>query len=166
MGFAKEQVLAAHHTHRAKGAAVKNILVLFDSISIRKEVAKYAVELAKRTDCELIILMLLTAEMNDRDSEDSESSENKAQLQIQDAFALQAEHMESAGVSVRAIVRTGDPQSELMKFLAGSSTTRTIVWGGSPDLLMDQKAHNKKAHWLVRAKGLVECPLVVPSMKA
>ena len=92
--------MAAHHTHKTKGAALKNILVLFDSISIRKEAAKYSVELAKRTDCELIILMLLASEMSETVPGDFDGLDDATQLRIREEFALQAKHMEQAGISV------------------------------------------------------------------
>jgi hypothetical protein len=86
-------------------------------------------------------------------------------LRTQDELLDQAEEVERAGVAARAIIRTGDPQSELMKFLAGSTTTQAIVWGGCPDLL-SQKRQQKKSHWLVQAKGLLGFPVVIPSMKS
>jgi len=72
---------------------------------------------------------------------------------------------EMEDVSTQIIVRIGDPQSELMKFLAESSAIQTIVWGGRPDLV-DSGARQKQPHWLVKTKGLVECPIVVPSLKS
>ena len=143
---------------------MRNILVLFDSLSIRSETVQYSIELAKRTDCELIILMLLSAEINDK-APTADGFPDESYLRIQDALFKQAEEVEKAGVAVRAVVRTGDPQSELMKFLAGSTTTQAIVWGGRPDL-MDQKREHRRSHWLVKAKGLLEFPVVIPSMKS
>ncbi len=72
---------------------------------------------------------------------------------------------EMEDVSMQIVVKIGDPQSELMKFLAESSTIQTIVWGGRPDLV-DSGARQKQTHWLVKTKGLVECPIVVPSLKS
>lgn len=143
---------------------MRNILVLFDSLSIRSEAVQYSIELAKRTDCELIILMLFSAEIDDK-APMANGFRDESYLRIQDALFKQAEEVEEAGVAVRAVVRTGDPQSELMKFLAGSTTTQAIVWGGRPDL-MNQKGQQKKSHWLVQAKGLLEIPVVIPSMKS
>lgn len=143
---------------------MRNILVLFDSLSIRSEAVQYAIELAKRTDCELVILMLLWPEINDETPSSLDFSDEE-RLRVQDALYRQAEQAEQTGVAVRALIKTGDPQSEVMKFLAGSSTTQAIVWGGSPDL-MDQKAQQKRSHWLVKTKSMVECPVVIPSMKS
>jgi hypothetical protein len=143
---------------------VRNILVLFDSLSIRSEAVQYSIELAKRTDCELIILMLLSAEIDDS-APMPRKFPSEAHLEVQDALFVQAEEVENAGVAVRAVVRTGDPHSELMKFLAGSTATQTIIWGGRSDL-MDQKGQQKKSHWLVKTKGLLEIPVVIPSMKS
>lgn len=143
-----------------KGAAVRNILVLFDSLSIRAEAVQYSVELAKRTDCELVILMLLSAGIADEAIESDGISSG-----IQDEMFRQAEEVEKAGIAARVLVRTGDPQSEVMKFLAGSTATTAIVWGGRPDLV-DQKGHQDKSHWLVQAKGMLEFPVVIPSMKS
>jgi nucleotide-binding universal stress UspA family protein len=139
--------------------AVRNILVLFDSLPIRSEAVQYAIELAKRTDCELIILMLLSSEMSEKAPLLDGTSPR-----VQDELLEQAENVEEADIFARAIIRTGDPQSELMKFLAGSTTTQAIVWGGRPDLL-NQRRRQKKLHWLVQVKGVLEFPIVIPSMK-
>lgn len=142
---------------------MRKTIILFDSFTIRDEAVQYSIELARRTDSDLIFLMLLASETGDNDPKGSDVFE-KLKTQVSEALGKHMEQAEQAGVSVGAVVRSGDPQSELMKFLAGASSIQTIVWGGMRDL-PDKGSNQKKAHWLVKAKDLVECPVVVPSMK-
>ena len=75
------------------------------------------------------------------------------------------EKARAAGVSVQAVVKTGDPSSELVKFLAASGSFQTIVWGGEQELAR-ASVRGRKPHWLRKMKDVVECPVVVPSRKS
>ena len=142
----------------------RNILVLFDSLTVRSEAVHYSIELAKRTDSELVFLMLLPLETGEKPMATSrrfKSPESRAR----DILMRHLDRTEKEDVSAHIIVKIGDPQSELMKFLAGSGTLQAIVWGGRQDLF-DSGARGKKAHWLVKTKSMVECSIVVPSLKS
>ena len=139
---------------------MRRILVIFDSPRIRKEAVQYSIELAKRTDSELVFLGILPIESIEKPSasRDPETQADRAlQGHIKEAI--------TAGIAAEGEIKIGDPQSELMKFLASSSSVQTIVWGGIEDVI-ESGARQKKGHWLIRMKSMVECPVVVPSMKS
>ena len=71
----------------------------------------------------------------------------------------------AAGVAVEAVVRVGDPASELMKFRAASGPFQPIVWGGSSQG-GDARRRGRGWPWRIRTAGQAGCPLVVPWRKA
>lgn len=134
------------------------VMVLFDSLSVREEAVQYSIELAKRMDYALVILVLLAL-----DSEDVKYA-NDFEVRAREALEGPLMSAGQAGIPVEAEIRMGDPASELMKFLAGSRSVDTIIiWGGFRDV---GTTRLNKAHWLTRMKDVLECPVVVPSRKS
>jgi hypothetical protein len=132
-------------------------MVLFDSLSIREDAVQYSIELAKRMDYSLVILVVLAL-----DSEDVRYP-NDFEVRVREALEGPMMSAGQAGISVEAEIRMGDPASELMKFLAGLRSVDTIIWGGH----LDMGTHRlNKAHWFTRMKDTLECPVVVPSRKS
>ena len=80
-------------------------MVLFDSAAIRRESLQYSIELAKRMNSNLTLLVILPFEAHRTDSSGIES------------------------------VRIGNPRSELVKYVAEAGRFETIVWGARPDLM-------------------------------
>lgn len=135
------------------------IMVLFDSPSVRREAVQYSIELAKRMDSSLVLLVLIPFELSEKTPDGIESILQlgaRAKETLQRHIAI----IQSVGIPAEAAVRIGNPRSELVKFLAESGGVQTIVWGGKPDRV------NKKAHWLPPMKDIVKCTVVVPLMKA
>jgi len=132
------------------------VMALFDSLSMREEAFQYSIELAKRMDYGLIVLVLLTP--------DSEETKNADDFRSRVRSALQGpmKSARQAGVRIEVEMRMGDSCSELMKFLAGSRSVHTIVWGGRSDLA----GQGQRQHWLARMKDSLECPVVIPSIKS
>ncbi len=143
---------------------MRAILVLFDSHGVRGEAVHYSIELAKRTDSQLIFLGLLPNDALERESGARIRLEQFERM-IRNKLCEYVTSAENEEVVREILVRVGDPQSELMKFLAGLSSIRAIVWAGREDL-RERKASQKETHWLVRTQGMLECPVVVPSIKA
>ena len=139
-------------------------MLLFDSLSVHGETVQYSIELAKRMDSDLVLLMLLPFETEENTSAGSDWFKN-LEACVHDTLKRQIEAAKDVGVSVDASVRVGDPPSELMKFLAGPNTFQAIVWGGEQDLT-NKKVRKKSAHWLIKMKDILDCPVVVPSMKS
>jgi hypothetical protein len=138
-------------------------MLLFDSLAVRGEAVAYAIELAKRTKTDLVLLVLLAAE----DCDLSEGREPLAEqlTLLEKTLVAHIKRARAAGVSAEAVVKTGDRVSELVKFLAASRSFQTIVWGGHRELA-DASVQRKRAHWLMKIKDTVECPVVVPSAKS
>jgi len=142
---------------------MRRILLLFDSPSVRKEAVQYSIELAKRTDSELVFLGILPGDADRKRSADNAQADSE--LQVRSALKRHIKEAAGTGIDVKGQVAVGDPQSELVKFLAGSSSIQTIVWGGKENVI-EAAPRQKKAHWLIRAKSILECPVVVPSIKS
>lgn len=132
-------------------AEQKKIMVLFEDGKIRKETVLYAVELARRMESSLSILML----MSDMDSEAKGLEESKLQSIV--------ESIESYGIPAKREIRYGDKTSELLKFLASDHHPSTIVWGSNDNVITKRGA--KPGHWLTKAARHVGCSIVSPIIK-
>jgi hypothetical protein len=136
------------------------ILILLDGICIRNEVIEYSLELAKRMESSLILLLLLAY---GTDMIANLEVENPGDLSttIKDKMLNYMKRIHTEGIHVEAEARIGDPSSELLKFLAEIGSIETIVWGGQNDVGTN-KEKQKKSHWLVKIRSLVKCPIVFP----
>jgi len=134
------------------------IMLLFDSASIRRESLLYSIELAKRMDSNLTLLVLLPFEVCTAASNGIKPMIKRG-VQAQELLNSHIDTIKSAGLSVEAAVRIGNPRSELLKYIAEAGRFETIVWGARPDLM------KKKDHWLVRMQDTLECPVVTPFIK-
>jgi hypothetical protein len=134
----------------------RTVVTLFDGCEARAEAVAYAVELAARLDSTLVLLMLVGHD--DRADDCTETFAARARA----AIAPHLRTAESAGVRVEAVLRVGDPYSELMKYLAQSHADATIVWGGEKAALRPGR-RGQRPHWLMRARDSVDLPVVVPS---
>jgi len=135
------------------------IVVLFDSASIRHESLQYSVELAKRMNSGLILLVILSVEGEENAVEGIEPILKRGVL-AREKLVAYVKTVRSKDVSVEIVVRMGNPRSELVKYLAETGRVKTIVWGGSPEQM------NKKDHWLVLMKDILDCPVVTPFKKS
>jgi hypothetical protein len=134
------------------------IMVLFDSEAIRHESLLYSIELAKRMNSNLTLLMILPFEACRTDSNGIEPLIKRG-VRAKESLEKHIEIIKNAGLSVETAVRIGNPRSELVKYVAEAGRFETIVWGAKPDLM------RRKDHWLVRMKDTLECPVVTPFIK-
>lgn len=134
------------------------IMLLFDSASIRRESLQYSIELAKRMDSNLTLLVILPFEVCTTASNGIKPMIKRG-VQAQESLNSHIETIRNAGLSVEAAVRIGNPRSELLKYVAEAGRFETIVWGARPDLMKN------KDHWLVRMQDTLECPVVTPFIK-
>jgi hypothetical protein len=132
-------------------AEQKKILVLFEDGKIRKETVSYAVELARRMESALSVLMLMTH----REAETEDGVE--ADL---DAIVETIQHY---GILAKKDIRYGDKTSELLKFLAADLHPSTIVWGSNDNVIT--KRGGKPGHWLTKAAKYMGCSIVSPIIK-
>jgi nucleotide-binding universal stress UspA family protein len=133
-------------------------MVLFDSAAIRRESLQYSIELAKRMNSNLTLLVILPFEVS-RTASNGIEPMIKRGVQAKESLKIHIETIKNAGLSVETDVRIGNPRSELVKYVAEAGRFAIIVWGASPDLM------KSKDHWLVRMKDTLECPVVTPFIK-
>ena len=134
------------------------IMVLFDSASIRSESIRYSIELAKRMNSNLTLLVILPFEVS-RTASNGIEPMIKRGAHAKEVLQKHIETIMNAGLSVETAVRIGNPRSELVKYMAEAGRFEIIVWGAKPDLM------KKKDHWLVQMKNTLECPVVTPFIK-
>ena len=133
-------------------------MVLFESASIRRESLRYAIELAKRMNSNLILLVILAFEGRRKGSNGVETIIKRGE-QAKASLENHIKTIQNEGISVETTVRIGNPRSELVKYLAENGRFEIIVWGGGPDMM------KRKDHWLVRMKDVLKCPVVTPFIK-
>jgi hypothetical protein len=134
------------------------IMVLFDSASIRPESIRYSMELAKRMNSTLTLLVILPFEVNPSASGSIEPMIKRG-ADAEKSLKKHIEPIKNAGLAVETAVRIGNPKSELVKYVAESGRFEIIIWGAKPELM------KKKDHWLVRMKNTLECPVITPFIK-
>jgi len=133
-------------------------MVLSDSFHIRTEAIRYAMELAKRLDASLALLLVLPFEYPEIAETELEAVKELG-FKAGGIIKKYVERIENLGISVEPAVRIGDPHSELVKFLAESDRFYSIIWGGEPDSV------NDRYHWMSNLKDEVKCNILVPFMK-
>jgi len=136
------------------------VVVLFDQMEARPEAVQYAAELSTRVESALVLLMLLRLDERTPPFADAGALE----ASIEAAFAPHVKKARGFGVPIEALLRIGDPYSELTKYLAETRTVHTIVWAGDRAVL-SQKHRKEQPHWLARIRDTVDIPVVVPSLK-
>jgi hypothetical protein len=129
----------------------KEILVLFEDGIIRGESLLYSIELARRMNLPIAVLMLV-------------SDESKV-LVAEDALVRELmEPIERAQIGVSREIRSGDKATELLKYLAANSSPAAIVWG-SDQKTVGKLGWRKPHHWLIKLTGLLPCSIVSPVSK-
>ena len=141
----------------------RKIMVLSNSLILRKEAVRYSIELAKRTESSLLFLILPAL-----DSEEFKTFEANF-IEGYESTAKNAllEHINDArqdDIHVEVKVNIGDPYSELVKFLAESKSIQTIIWGDKLESNNSKDGLNK-SHWLLKLKDKLQYPVVIPSIK-
>lgn len=129
----------------------KKIMVLFEDGKIRKESILYSIELARRMESTLCVLMLIT------------DGERDAKKVIDEKLDSIVETINSNGIPATKEIRYGDKTSELLKFLAADHHPSTIVWGSNAKVITKQGG--KPGHWFTKVARHVGCSIVSPTIK-
>lgn len=132
----------------------KWILLVLEDGAFHAESVYYAINLAKRIDCSISVLMLAANAECDSEGLNSEQGIVKKILK-----AIRAEK-----VNVQAKIRYGDKASEFLKHLAGSPSFAATVWGGKEEFVAGRNKIKKK-HWFSKIKANIRCPVVRPTIK-
>ena len=141
---------------------LRKILVLFETVNIRKEVVRYSTGLAKRTDSDLMFLIILNPNTWQSSGSKYDTSLKNSDLEKAGKEAIKPYilEIEQEGVKVTSEVCIGDPPSEFLKFMAKNAPFQTVIWGGmNPE---EGKSRKMEGHWLRRVQNMIDCPLVVP----
>lgn len=129
----------------------KKILVLFEEGIIRGESLLYSIELARRLNLPIAVLMLISDESKVFVAED---------LLVREFM----EPIERAQIGISKEIRSGDKAAELLKYLASNSSPAAIVWG-SDQRTVGKLGWRKPHHWLNKLSGLLPCSIVSPISK-
>jgi hypothetical protein len=128
-----------------------HFLVIFEDRIIRKDTMLYSLQLARRMEGSLSILML------------HDQPEPSEQDNLQKEIAEMLEGFSSEEM-VLLEVRHGDKASELLKYLALAPSFHTVVWGGDGSVLREAR-RGKKEHWFAKVAQSISCPIVTPMSK-
>ena len=137
----------------------RKIIVFFEDLEIRKEAVHFATGLAKRTNAEILFLLLLKF--------DSMSVEESDRLMMQYRGVLEhhLENLVGTLVPSSIIVRIGDPLSEFYKFMSDYSSFDSAVWGGN-EHTVKVRSGLWTGHWLAQVEKELGCPVLIPKRKA
>jgi hypothetical protein len=132
-------------------AEQKQIMVLFEDGKIRRETVLYAVELARRMETAISVLMLI----NDTGLQLTDT--------IKESINAVVETIKNHGIPAKGEIRYGDKTSEFLKFLAADLHPSTIVWGSNAKVIT--KWGGKPGHWFTKAARHLGCSIVSPTVK-
>jgi hypothetical protein len=131
-------------------SSTATILVVLEDVGVDEESVRCALELAKRFAGRVEVLVLGASESADAVESDSHAALRQAALE--------------EGVDLIVDQRSGDKASELLKYLAGHSHVRALVWGGD-DAVLTATSTSRLRHWFGRIREQVECPIVTASRR-
>jgi hypothetical protein len=129
-------------------AKEKKILVLCEDCNIREESVLYSIELARRLEMPILLLMLVQEALRSSCPED---------VLVKELM----EPIQQARIRVSKDVRYGDKAAELLKYLAVHSGLAVIVWG-SDERMVGELGAGKTYHWLNKLTGMLPCSIVSP----
>ncbi|WDN87625.1 hypothetical protein BuS5_00593 [Desulfosarcina sp. BuS5] len=132
----------------------KWILLVLEDGAFHSESVYYAINLAKRIDCSISVLMLAANAECDPEGLNREQGIVKKILN-----AIRAEK-----VNVQAKIRYGDKASEFLKHLADNPSFAVTVWGGGEEFAAERNIKKGK-NWFAKIKVNIRCPVVRPTAK-
>jgi len=143
----------------------RKILLIFDNLEIKEEVVSYTLELAKRMNSDILLLLLLSIDFKiNRDSDYDSKKILERELAGRNLLKPYLKMMEDKEVGARGVVKIGDPASQLLKLMAEEQRFLTIVWGGDKRVIGSRRLKLGE-HWLAPILSKLECPFVTPTFK-
>ncbi len=130
----------------------KRIVLIFENGGLREEGLRYSVELARRMECPVSVLML------------AERAPDAVHAAWENRLAEAAGRIRTAGVLAGSEMRVGDGASEVLKFLAAGPAPAVVVWGGDHGAVLASR-HGSSRHWLSRIAGDLGCSVVLPKAR-
>lgn len=137
----------------------RRILIVFDNETPCPESLSYARDFARRMDARVTLLMLVPMTFVGRIFLGAQRKAlSRIEKRAEEVLTRAVADFLQQGTEVATALKVGEPSQELLKFLADRPPFQAVIWGGGPDL-------PGKGHWLARASGNLECPLLTVSRK-
>jgi hypothetical protein len=137
----------------------RDIIIIFDDLKTCAEALAYGREFASRMDARTTLLMLIPMRFAGGTRLVSQRSVlNRIEGRAADLLSHALTPFLQQGLEVSSAIRVGEPGQELLKFLADRPPVQAMIWGSGTDL-------PGKGHWIARATGNMECPLLTVSKK-
>ena len=130
------------------------ILLLLEDGVFNEESVCYAINLAKRIDCSISVLMLVA-----NNARGAEGFNNEQRIVKKIINAIKAEK-----INTQVKIKYGDKASEFLKHLASSPSFAATVWGGEEDFAAGRNKTGKE-HWFSKIKANIQSPVVRPTIK-
>lgn len=136
-----------------------DILIVFDNQEICPEALAYGREFALRMEARVTFLMLVNMASVGRALPNARRMPVRLiESRATDLLSQSTQGFIAQGIDVSSDFRIGEPAHELLNFLADRQPFMAIIWGSGSDL-------PGKGHWIGRASGKIECPLLTVSRK-
>lgn len=136
-------------------AGLRHILLVLENGVVDSAIVDYAVKLAKRMDCIISILMLVSY---DRENTIDDDLGEKALIAA-------GVHIKNEGLTVNHDIRQGDKASEFLKYIAVAPTIAAIIWGSDGDIVTGRR-RKKSEHWFEKVRPHITYPIVTPRTRA
>lgn len=143
------------------GAMERKILLILEQLEVRRAVASYTIELARRMGARVHVLILREADPSKREAPGPQPNPGRGALPLERFL----QEVRSAGFELLATTRPGDCVSELLKYLVECEPFQAAIWGGDKEVLRSGRANPLRHHWLKRVRSEIGCPLVFPSLR-
>ncbi len=128
---------------------------------MRRAVASYTIELARRMGARVHVLVLREAGASQEEAPPPQPNSGRSALPLERFL----QEVRCAGLEVLATSRPGDCVSELLKYLVECEPFHAAVWGGNKEVPRSGSANPLRHHWLERVRSEIGCPLVFPSLR-
>ncbi|MBU1170906.1 MAG: hypothetical protein KKD44_15205 [Proteobacteria bacterium] len=135
--------------------AQRHLVLVLENGVADESIIHYSLKLAKRMDCAISVLMLV-----------SYDKENHAQADMGKRVLLHAEEIiKKEGIRVDHEIRQGDKASEFLKYIAVAPTIAAIIWG-SDEKIVTGRRRKKSEHWFEKVRPHITYPIVTPRTRA
>ena len=131
----------------------RHILLVLENGIAEEAKVRYAMELARRMDCRVSLLMLVPNETAGGNGEG------------QQVFSEAVKQLETEDLSGNHDIRYGDKASELIKYIAAAPTLAAIIWGSDGDIVTGRR-RKKSEHWFEKVRPHIHAPIVTPKTRA
>ncbi len=137
----------------------RDIIIVFDDLKTCPEALIYGREFALRMDARTTLLVLVPMRFAGRTLLGSQRAVlNRIEKRAAELLSNASAPFLQQGLEISSAIRVGEPGQELLKFLADRPPVQAVIWGSGTDL-------PSRGHWMTRAAGNMECPLLTVSKK-